>query len=75
MNKRTLIAGSIVFAVGIVLFLMGDQFSLKGNPSNLIGEFVVVSFIISGLLVFAGIILLIYGAILPDPQIHYDNNL
>jgi hypothetical protein len=75
MNKKTLLAGVIVLAIGIVLFSMGDQFSLIDNPSHLISEFVVGSFIIGGLLLFAGIILLIYGALLPDPPIHYDNNL
>lgn len=75
MNKRTLIAGFIILAIGIVLFSLSDHFSVANNPSHLISEFVVGSLIIGGLLVFAGIILLIYGAILPDPPVHWDNNL
>ena len=75
MNKRTLIAGFIVLAIGIVLFSLSAHFSDINNPSHLASEFVVGSFIIGGLLVFVGIILLIYGAILPDPPVHWDNNL
>ncbi len=75
MNKKTLIAGFIVLAIGIVLFSLGDQFSAIDNPSHLISEFVIGSFIISGLLLFAGIILIIYGAIQPDPPVHWNNNL
>jgi len=75
MNKRTLLAGFIILAIGIVLFSLGDQFSVTDNPSHLISEFVVGSFIIGGILAFAGIVLIIYGAILPDPPVHWNNNL
>ena len=75
MNKKTLIAGFIVLAIGIVLFSLGNQFSVINNPSHLISEFAVGFGIIGGILAFAGIVLLIYGAILPDPPVHWNNNL
>jgi hypothetical protein len=75
MNKRTLIAGFIVLAIGIMLFSLGDHFSVTDNPSHLTAEFAVGFGIIGGILAFAGIVLLIYGAILPDPPVHWNNNL
>jgi hypothetical protein len=75
MNKRTLIAGFIVLAIGIVLYLLSVQYSTVDNPSHLISEFVVGALIVGGLFALAGIILIIYGAILPDPIVHWDNDL
>ena len=78
MNKRTLIAGFIVLAIGIVLFSVAGQISTSAmtqNLSHLMNEFGAASYIIGGILVFSGIVLLIYGAILPDPPVHWNNNL
>jgi hypothetical protein len=78
MNKRTLIAGFIVLAIAIALGVAGDQIaasSLNHNISHTLSEFAVTSIILAYIIGLAGIILIIYGAILPDPPVHWDNNL
>ena len=78
MNKRTLLAGTIVLAIAIAPGAIGDQIvasSLKQNVSHTLSEFAVASIILAYIIGLAGIILIIYGAILPDPPVHYDNNL
>lgn len=64
MDKRTLISGLIVLAVGIVLW------SVTGE--NRIG---VVTLILGYIVIFAGIVLIIYAFVLPDPPVHWNNNL
>ena len=78
MNKRTLLAGFIVLAVAIALGAIGDQIvasSLNQNVSHTLSEFAVASIILAYIIGLAGVVLIIYGAILPDPPVHYDNNL
>lgn len=78
MNKKTLVAGFIVLAIGISLGLVADQIissNLTHNLSLAVRDFAVSSLIIGYVLDFAGVILLIYGAILPDPPVHWDNDL
>lgn len=78
MNKRTLFAGFIVLVIGIALDAVIDQIllsSLPHNTSYTLSQFASGSIIISYRLRFAGIISIIYGAILPDQPVHYDNNL
>ncbi len=80
MNKRTLIAGFIVLLIGIVLNLGAEQIMSsypngKSLSSSASGSFAIASLIIGSLLAVSGIILLIYGAISPEPPIHYNNNL
>jgi hypothetical protein len=72
MDKRTVVAGGIVLAIGLVLQLIALNF---GYSTGLVFKIVTVSIIIGYLLIIAGIIMLIYGAIRPDPPVHYDNNL
>ncbi len=72
MDKRTVVAGGIVLAIGLVLQLIALSF---GYSIGLIFKIVTASIIIGYLLILAGIIMLIYGATRPDPPVHYDNNL
>lgn len=64
MDKRTLISGLIVLAVGIALWSVTGQ--------NQIG---VVTLILGYIVIFAGIVLIIYAFVLPDPPVHWNNNL
>jgi hypothetical protein len=78
MNKRALIAGFIVLAIGIVLVSVADHIGvseLTQNVSLQIRGVAFASFFVGGLLILSGVILLIYGAILPDPPVHWDNDL
>ena len=77
MNKRTVIAGIIVLAVGVALWLVGLQtlFSMGTHIQSALWRFAYASEIVGGLISLAGIILIIYGAILPDPPVHWNNNL
>jgi hypothetical protein len=78
MNKKSLLAGFIVLAIGIALVSVSSQLgydSLIHSEPIQIMDFAFVSLIVGGLFVLAGIVLLIYGAILPDPPVHWDNNL
>jgi uncharacterized membrane protein len=77
-NKRTLIAGFIVLAIGIALDSGADQIissSLRRSPPLVLREFAIASIIIGGIVAFAGVILIIYGFVLPDPPVHWDNDL
>ena len=84
MNKRTLIAGIVVLAIGITLGLLGNQLVVSvinsyphGIPSNSRAswDFAWGLIIVGWLFGISGFILLIYGAISPDPPVHYSNNL
>lgn len=84
MNKRTLIAGFIVLAIGITLGLAGAQLissNINAYPhgiplaSRASWDFALASAIIGIIFALAGSILVIYGAILPDPPVHWDNDL
>jgi uncharacterized membrane protein YedE/YeeE len=82
MNKRTLVAGIIVLAIGIALVLVSNQLyatfinthphgATNSNPFQLASFFLIIGYIFG----FAGVIVLIYGAISPDPIVHWNNNL
>ena len=80
MDKRTVIAGFIVLAIGIALNLGAEEImsyyhNSKSLSSNALSCFATASIIIGPIVAFAGIILLIYGAVLPDPPVHWNNNL
>ncbi len=84
MNKKTLIAGLIVLMIGVALVLFGEQLIASninayphGIPINSRASyyFALASTITGGIVVFSGIILLIYAFVLPDPPVHWKNNL
>jgi hypothetical protein len=83
MNKRTLVAGIIVLAIGIALGSVGNQLVATfinlhphGASNSLVQwDFAWALAIIGWLFGIAGVIVLIYGAISPDPPVHWNNNL
>ena len=83
MNKKAVIAGFIVLVIGIALALVAEHFlyTFVNSHPNGAGNSVVLydsyvaSYIVGGLLALAGIIVFIYGFILRDPPVHWNNNL
>ena len=73
MNKRTLIAGFIVLAIGIAIEELAYHFGL--TTGRQFGRILALLSIFDILVLLAGVILIIYGAIQPDPPVHWDNNL
>jgi hypothetical protein len=75
MDKRTLIAGFIVLAVGVAVALVSEEIlywhrfdaSFGLQYSRILSGAVIFAFVLD----FAGIVLVLYGAILPDPPVHY----
>lgn len=76
MDKRTLTAGFIVLAVGAAMGLLADQLIPVGVSETLLTREIAITLIIVSVIVnVSGIILIIYAFVLPDPPIHWNNNL
>ncbi|HMK94119.1 MAG TPA: hypothetical protein VK536_01840 [Candidatus Limnocylindrales bacterium] len=76
MNKRTFIAGIIVFAISFVLdaaFVYAGP--LGHNTSVPVRDLAVAALTVGILFWLAGLVLILMGIFSKDPPVHYDNNL
>ena len=74
MNKRTLLAGFIVLAIGIAIDLLTYHFGV--NSTGSLWQALNLLSILNVLVLLAGVVLIIYGGLIErDPPVHWDNNL